>query len=187
MDLAQNKNPIRAWNRAQHGIPWISVELAPFQAREARAFPPEPSAGRNRPPRPATMGCLSRRPTRSELQHVSYAGYMLSAIEEICRMGHPSGEAITCRLGDCGKVCEQHANLHTGRGGDRVAAGASTRKAGTRGVVRGPGPGAGEAVPGQEVLYPGHQRERAKPAGILRAAKGCQLVVNASASVYNEI
>jgi|HubBroStandDraft_5_1064220.scaffolds.fasta_scaffold162913_2 hypothetical protein len=42
--------------------------------REARAFPPEPSARRHRPPRPAAMGCLSRRPAESELHLQSYAG-----------------------------------------------------------------------------------------------------------------
>ena len=41
--------------------------------REARAFPPEPSASRHRPPRPAAMGCLSRRPAESELHLQSYA------------------------------------------------------------------------------------------------------------------
>src|SRR5215468_1994307 len=66
--LAINKKPDSrresGFNTEIRGVP---VGLAPFQAREARAFPPEPSAGRNRQPRPAAMGCLSSRPAGSEL------------------------------------------------------------------------------------------------------------------------
>src|SRR6267142_3357688 len=51
-----------------------SAVLIIHRKREARAFPPEPSASRHRPPRPAAMGCLSRRPAKSELHLEFYAG-----------------------------------------------------------------------------------------------------------------
>jgi hypothetical protein len=69
----KKKNPIRAWNRAIAGNLHISGVLAPFQTREARAFPPKPSANRHRLPRSAAMGCLSRRQAESELHLQSYA------------------------------------------------------------------------------------------------------------------
>src|SRR5258708_11516587 len=69
----KRKNPIRTWNRALAENPQISGGLAPFQAREVQAFPPEPSASRHRPPRPAAMGCLSRRSVESELHLEFYA------------------------------------------------------------------------------------------------------------------
>src|SRR5260221_6215565 len=56
----EKKNPIRAWNRAIAGNLHIYGVQAPFQTREAKAFPPKPSASRPRPPRSAAMGCLSR-------------------------------------------------------------------------------------------------------------------------------
>src|SRR5258705_3785862 len=59
-----------------------SAVLIIHRKREARAFPPEPSASRHRPPRPAAMGCLSRRPAKSELHLESYAPSKNLAIAE---------------------------------------------------------------------------------------------------------
>src|SRR6266481_1462081 len=67
-----------------------SAVLIIHRKREARAFPPEPSASRPRPPRSAAMGCLSRRPTKSELHLQSYAGRYLLAIGGNRRQGSMS-------------------------------------------------------------------------------------------------
>jgi hypothetical protein len=72
--------------------------------REARAFPPEPSASRHRPPRPAAMGCLSRRPAESELHLQSYAPRKNLAIGAkpslTTTFSYPSGE-INFRISPC--------------------------------------------------------------------------------------
>lgn len=100
--MLQNKTAqIRAeiWAKATTPADFAESARSPFQAREAPAFPPAPSSGPSHRTGVAreTLGCLSRRLRRSEIQLAVYASAQNGAMPPRLERSDFPQDSHSCR------------------------------------------------------------------------------------------